>query len=209
MIEIIPAILEKTRAGFLNKIKIAVKIAKWIQIDIMDGKFVPTKSYFDLKVFKKYPRNNFEAHLMVDYPTKYLKKLANFGVKRVIFHVECREPIANVIEMVKKQKMSAGLAFNPRTLVKKIKPFLNKIDVLLFLGVTPGRQGQKFQPSVLKKVKEVKKLKPRCKLALDGGVNDKNAKRLVRAGIDILCIGSYLLISADIKKTFAKLKSIN
>lgn len=206
MVKIIPAILEKNPAGFLNKIKLTSPIFKWIQLDIMDGKFVPWKNFADPKIIKKYSRNNFEIHLMVARPSRQIEKWSKAGAKRIIFHVECLEDSDKVIAKIKKYKLQVGLAFNPKTSITKTKPFLNKIDLLLFLGVTPGKQGQKFQPSIIKKIKTIKKLRPKCKLAVDGGVNDKNAKNLIKAGINILNVGSYLFNSKDIKVALKKLK---
>lgn len=205
MAQVIPAILEKNTAAFLNKIKKAASFSRWIQLDIMDGKLVPVKNSLRADIIKKFPKNNFEIHLMVGQPSHQIEKWAKAGAKRIIFHIECAENAKEVIAKIKRRKLQIGLALNPKTPISKVKPFLDKIDLLLFLGVTPGKQGQKFQPSILKKIRQIKKLRPKCRLATDGGINDKNAKQLIRTGIEILYVGSYLFKSPGVKQAMRNL----
>lgn len=191
MIEIIPSILSKTKKDFLKRLKI-VKDSKKIQVDIMDGRFVKNKS-IPIKLIPC--MKNAEAHLMVYEPSKYIDVLAKKGFKKIIFHYEVLkdyEEIINLIKKIKGKKMIPAIAINPETKVSKIKPILKKIKNITILTVNPGFYGSRFLPSQLKKIKEIKKINKKIKIEVDGGIDDKTAKRAVKAGADVLIIGSFI-----------------
>ena len=158
----------------------------------MDGKFVKNKSV-SVKLIPKL--KNAEAHLMVEDPLKYIDDLAKKGFKKVIFHYEAlkdESTIFKTIGIIKKEKMVPAIAINPETSVAKIKPFLNKIKSVTVLTVNPGFYGSRFLPSQLKKIKEIKKIDKKIKVEVDGGIDDKTAKKAVKAGADVLISGSFL-----------------
>ncbi|MGB9598736.1 MAG: ribulose-phosphate 3-epimerase, partial [Minisyncoccales bacterium] len=170
MAKIIPAILTASLNDLENKLRIIQNLTDWVQIDIMDGKFVKNVSISlaDLKKIK-IPLN-LEVHLMVLNPEKYFRDCQNLKAKRVIFHYEATKNPKRVFEIMKKYDFSPGLAINPSTSVEKIKKFLEKLDLVLLLAVNPGFQGQKFNPIVLTKIKELKKLSKKIKIGVDGGI---------------------------------------
>ncbi|MEA3272572.1 MAG: ribulose-phosphate 3-epimerase, partial [Patescibacteria group bacterium] len=94
---------------------------------------------------------------------------------------------------------------NPKTSIEFLKPFLKSLDMVLVMGVNPGFSGQKFQKSILKKIKQIKKLNSKVLVGVDGGVNLQNTKEITKAGADILSAASVIFKSNDIKKTIEKL----
>ena len=184
------------------------KSAKNIQIDFMDGNFVNAKSVplKDIPNLKKYDKN-FEAHLMCLHPEKYLKKLKNKGFKKIIFHIEATKNPEKTIKEIKKLKFISFIAINPETKIEKILPFLSKVSGILFLGVYPGKEHQKFILQVYKKIKKLKKINKKITIQVDGGINEKVAKKLAKLKVNIINSGSFISDSKNPKQMLKKLNA--
>ncbi len=211
-IQIVPTLLTHSLAEFKSKLKKLEPYFALIQIDCADGKFVKNKTFYDINKIKKIrTKVNYELHLMVKEPLKEIKKWENFKkVKKIIFHYEALksdQQVLELIEYLKKIKIKAGLAVNPETKVEKVKKFIPKLDLILFLGVKPGWGGQKFQPRILNKIRKVRKLYPKLDIEVDGGVNLKNAKQIIKAGANILAAGSLFIKSEYIRQTITQIKN--
>ncbi|MCG2694228.1 ribulose-phosphate 3-epimerase [Candidatus Parcubacteria bacterium] len=206
---VIPAILAKTKKEFEYKAKSVMSYCDLIQIDVMDGIFVPNKTWADIDVIKHmHLPVEFEVHLMVREPEVVIEDWAKAGAKRIIFHIEATRNPKECIKIIKRFKRQAGIAINPKTSVARIKDFLKKIDYVLIMGVDPGFSGQKFQPSILNKIKRLKKLAPNIKIGVDGGINKKNAKDIKKAGADFLCVASSIFKSKNLAKAVDVLNNI-
>lgn len=204
---VIPAILAKTKREFVNKIKIVMRHTDIVQIDVMDGVFVPNTTWADADVISrlKFPIN-FEVHLMVKEPEAVIGEWIDAGAKRIIFHIEATKKSEECIKLIKMYKREVGIAINPKTALRRIKKYLPKLDYVLVMGVDPGFSGQKFQPSALKKIKKLKKLAPNVKVGVDGGVNLKNAGTIKKAGADFLCAASVIFKSKNITRSIEMLE---
>lgn len=208
MRKIIPSVLTKDLEDLEKKIRILEPLADVIQIDIMDGEFVPNTSVKVEEVQKVSPKSSMEVHLMVKHPMDYIEPFARIGAFRIIFHIESDDAAADVIKEIKRFKMEVGISINPPTPVDMIKPFLKDLTVALVMGVNPGLQGQKFIPEVLSKVRAIKKLRPEILVEVDGGVNSDTAPDLVDAGVDIFNVGSYLFKQLPVKDNWEKMQEI-
>jgi len=201
--EVIPSLIAKNQKELnerFSKIKSQFRI---FQLDVMDGKFVKNKSLmFNFKLPKG--KFKYEAHLMVKNPKVWIIK--NWKkADTIIFHIESTNDSKYLIKLIKSKKRKVGIAINPKTNVKKIIPFLNSIDMVLIMTVIPGKYGSKFLPNVLKKVKEIRKLKPKLNIEVDGGINNKTIARAKKAGANRFILGSYLQKSKNVKKAKGKL----
>jgi ribulose-phosphate 3-epimerase len=177
-----------------------------VQVDIMDGKFAKNVSV-SLKELRKIKiKYNLEIHLMVLNPERYFQDCKALGAKRVIWHMEAAKNPFKVLKEMEKYNFQKGIALNPETSVDKIKQFLSQVNTVLLLGVTPGFQGQTFQPAVLEKIKKLRQFSKKIKIGVDGGVNISNIGKIVKTGADILVVGSYLFEAKDIRKNFQLLK---
>ena len=107
------------------------------------------------------------------------------------FHVEVIND-DSLINIVKDNKIKVGLAINPETDVKKLFPYLDKIDLVLIMSVNPGYGGQSFIKDVLEKVRIIKDINPNLIVNIDGGVNDMTAPLCIDAGCDMVVSGSYI-----------------
>ncbi len=198
MAQIIPAILATTEEEYkdkLQKIESCPELAEgWVQIDLMDNKFVQNRSIGPDIIAKYLTELKLEAHLMVEYPESWIDELIKIPVARIIFPVEDISGINERIIHIKNHEIEVGLSLNPETSVKAILPFLDKVDVALILGVHPGFQAQEFIPKTIEKIKEILRLRSgrNFKITVDGGIRSENAKLIVDAGADLLVVGSYL-----------------
>jgi ribulose-phosphate 3-epimerase len=207
--KVVPAILAKSYSNFEKQLKLFEPYFDLVQLDFMDGKFVANKTF---KCFQRIGKIRtsvgFELHLMVKKPLIAIRKWSkNPKVKRIVFHYEAVKPseIENLIDQIKQKGIKAGIALNPKTPVSVIKPFLSKLDYALLMSVQPGFGGQKFNPVVYRKIRALRKLDKKIPIGVDGGINDKNAHRLIRAGANNLNVAGYLLHSSDIKLSLKKL----
>lgn len=206
MKKIIPVIITNDIKDLRGKLKKLDNLTEWVQIDIMDGRFVNNTSV-ELKDLSQISTDfNFEAHLMVLEPETYLQGAQESNIKRVIFHVEAVDDVGGVIEKIKTYGFETGIALNPETELEKVLPYKDMVDLILFLGVKPGFGGQEFNTRVLNKIKILKKLYPKLKIEVDGGVNLDNIKDIAQAGADCLVVGSDLFNAPDIKKRYQQLQ---
>lgn len=208
MIQIIPAILDKTPEEFsdhVDQLKNSLGFQEgWVHIDFADGKFVENKT-LDPESIKKYPLNlKKEAHLMVARPLAWITKLKDAGFDRVIFHFESEDSVSEVIKTIKNADMEVGIALNPDTKIDELESIKNRVDQVLVMGIVPGFQGQPFIPATIDKIKDLKSKNWPIKISTDGAVRDDNAKDLVEAGVDQLVSGSFLL-KGDIDEQVEKL----
>lgn len=209
MVQILPTLLATSEQQYREQLEKVEKSGAfkngWVQIDLMDNKFVPNKS-IGLEIVAKYPiSSKKEAQLMVIDPGEWIDQLINLNFLRIIFPIEVGNTKA-LIEAVKDKNTQVGLSLNPETAVSQVIPFLDKIDLVLMMGVHPGFQGQHFIPEVLDKIKDLVRLKVKKHFLIgaDGGIKADNVKSLVEAGVDNLAIGSYLL-NGDIGENLERL----
>ena len=208
MRKVVPSVLTKDYQELVRKIRILEPMADVIQIDIMDGELVPNVSVGLEEFHKLVTKSQLEIHLMVKNPMAYIDTFASIGAFRAIFHIECDDDALEVIDKIRKSNMEPGVALNPPTSVEKIQPFLNLVDIVLVMGVNPGFQGQSFIPETLSKVQAVKKLKPEIIIEVDGGVNPETGIDLVKAGVDILNVGSYLFKGDSVEDNWKQMQDI-
>lgn len=201
MTQIIPAILATTEEEYKEKLNLISQNQSlkdsWVQIDLMDNKFVQNQS-IGLDILKKYPFSNpKEGQLMVDNPSDWIDQLAKMGFKTIIFPLEINGDIGQIIKTIKDSNINAGVSINPETETRKLHPFLDMIDMALVMSVHPGFEGQKFIPQSVHKVKELAHLRAekglKYQIEVDGGINEAMVRQLVEAGADRLVIGSHLL----------------
>lgn len=191
--QIIPAILAQTKEEFVGKVTEIFSDVDMVQIDVMDGKFVSNSTWGTPdEILELHLPVLFEAHLMVENPENVVDEWVRIGAHRVIFHIEATKNPGLVIEKIRGMGREIGIAINPETPIAALSEWLNLIDYVLVMGVTPGASGQKFQPKALQKIKELKKIRPGLKVGVDGGVNFETAKDIAAAGVDVLNAASAI-----------------
>lgn len=192
-----------------------MKDIDFIHADIMDGKFVESKT-FDHKMIAKLREVTsipFDVHLMTLSPQRKIKKYVKAGADIVTVHYEAfkkEKQLIKTLQRIRKLGAFAGLSFRPDTSVEKILPYLSYVDVLLVMSVMPGKSGQTFMPETLQKIEQINAylLAEDLSLAVevDGGVNDKNISALKALDVNMVVLGNYLYSSKNIDEAIEKIK---
>jgi ribulose-phosphate 3-epimerase len=186
----------------------------WVQIDIADGRFTDYKTWNNSKELEqlirgneKFTRLKIEMHLMVEEPEKVVADWLNIGAKRIIVHLEALKYNLkflhsfdfkqSIFSNSAIEEQSIGLAINPDTPVDNLMPFLEGVNFVQILAVSPGRSGQRFDARVLEKILYLRKNYPNVIIEVDGGISEKTALMCQNAGADILVVGSYIWNNKD------------
>jgi ribulose-phosphate 3-epimerase len=202
---IIPAIIAATQGEFEDSINRVKDHVSFIQLDFMDGVFVENTSIdFDFAL----PETEclFEAHLMVDNPSKWVKAYAE-RVDTVLAPIEVTSNPEAVIDYVKGLGGRVGFVLNPETPLSAVTEYLDRVDQILIMTVHPGAYGAKFLPEALEKVRELRELKPELDIEVDGGITPETIGQAVRAGANMFVSGSYIVKSDDPAAAIGNLRS--
>jgi ribulose-phosphate 3-epimerase len=168
--------------------------ADLLHVDVMDAHFVPNLTIGPpvVAAIKKVATRPLDCHLMMTDPQRYVAEFAKAGAGYITIHVESNAPIGETLEQIRKLGVRPGLVVNPDTSVEAVKPWLDKIDMLLVMSVWPGFGGQKFIAKVLDTVRAARKLAPKLDIEIDGGINGDTIKQAVDAGANVIVAGSYV-----------------
>jgi ribulose-phosphate 3-epimerase len=167
-----------------------------LQIDVMDGQFVPNITFGPLVVeaVRRVCGLPLEVHLMVMDPERYLADFAAAGGDILIVHQEVSPHLHRTIERIKGLGKKAGVAINPATPLSVLQEILPDVDQVLCMTVDPGFGGQSFIPGTLPKIERLRALINQwnavCDLEVDGGIHSETAGAVVRAGANVLVAGS-------------------
>lgn len=214
-IKIAPSILSANLNRLNDEMKEVEDYSDLFQVDVMDNKFVPNITPQAELLKKMDTKVPLDIHLMVNEPSEeYIMSFINANKKlkinNITVHYEACSNLEKTLGFIKKNKIKAAVAINPKTPLSAIKNVLDKADMVLIMTVVPGFSGQKFMDDVLGKVSELRKMKPEMDIEVDGGVNDKTARLAVKAGANVLTVSSFIFKSEDkagaIKKILASIK---
>lgn len=206
MVKISPSLLSANFACLDKEIKdIEQTKATWLHYDVMDGHFVPNISFGSsiLNDINKITSLFLDVHLMISDPLYYVDSFIQSGADLITFHYEAvsATKIDRLIDTIKQKNVQVGISIKPNTPVDVLKPFLNKIDLVLVMSVEPGFGGQSFQDQAIDKIKQLAMLKKEHNfnylIEVDGGINEVTGKLCKEAGCDVLVAGSYIFNHQD------------
>jgi ribulose-phosphate 3-epimerase len=185
-----------------------------VHFDVMDNHYVPNLTIGPM--ICEALRNHkitapIDVHLMVSPVDQLIKDFAKAGASYISFHPEATGHVDRSLQLIREQGCKSGLAFNPGTPIDCLEYLMDKVDVILLMSVNPGFGGQKFIPSTLKKLQQVRKLindsDYSIRLEVDGGVGISNIREIADAGADMFVAGSAIFNSDDYAKTIAEMRS--
>lgn len=210
-----PSLLSADFTNLEKEIKILnEEKVDFLHLDIMDGNYVPNISYGPgiVKSLRDLTEIPFDTHLMIERPENFIEKFVEAGSDIITIHPSTTKHLDRTLSLIKSYGKKVGLALNPGDSLDVLDYNLEKLDLVLIMSVNPGFGGQKFIPSALKKIKEVKKLIQDRDLStlieVDGGVKLNNAKDILDAGADILVSGSGIFEKGKTRENIKAFKEI-
>ena len=200
--KIIPALLTDNPQDFKLMLAQAETFTDFVQIDFMDGSFVPSKSIGPEDLAEIKMGIGWEAHLMVKDPIHSLSSLNRAGLKRAIFHWEADPRPESIVSAIRDLGLAVGLAINPETSLSQFERIVPQIDSVLFLSVHPGFYGSPFIGEVLEKIREFRSHFPSTLIGIDGGISLDNIQRVKSSGVDYACVGSRIFRHDNPRKRY-------
>jgi ribulose-phosphate 3-epimerase len=206
-----PSILSADFAQLADEVDRVTDQADLLHVDVMDGHFVPNLTIGPpvVKSLRKRTDLFLDCHLMVGNPGDLLADFADAGADGCTVHIELGDP-RPLFASMRSLGLRVGLTHNPETPVTAVLPYLEEIDLLLFMSVHPGFGGQAFIPGVLDKLTEARRIVDEqrlpVELEIDGGINVDTAHQAAAAGADILVAGSAVFHADDPAVAARKIK---
>lgn len=188
--EVVPAILVKSREELLEHIARVRGSVSVVHIDMMDNEFVPNKT-IGVESLSELPHEmSYEFHWMVKNPERWIEKID--GKHLHLVHVETlnKESWRALKKICAKSGCKLGLVLNPETGIEKLEPYMKDVSRVLVMAVHPGFYGQKYMPDVEEKIRALRAKFPRLEIEVDGGVNTETAGRAGGAGANVLAAAS-------------------
>jgi ribulose-phosphate 3-epimerase len=206
-VSICPTVTTDDPEVFKLQIEQTLSYAHRLHIDLSDGIFTNNKLMEIENVW--WPGGvRADLHIMYKQPFEHTAALIALQPQLIIVHAEAEGDFLAFAETLHRHGIEAGVAILPETGVDKIAPALGVIDHVLIFSGKLGHFGGHADLKLLDKATQLRKLKPAIEIGWDGGVSDKNAKKLAEGGVDVLNAGGYLHGTQDAAKSYAKLKTL-
>ncbi|MCF6095836.1 ribulose-phosphate 3-epimerase [Thermovorax subterraneus] len=215
MIKVAPSILSADFSRLYDEVKKVEEAgADMLHIDVMDGHFVPNITIGPpvISCLRKKSSLPFDVHLMITNPERYVEDFIKSGADILTVHVESTIHIHRLIQTIKEKGALPAVALNPSTPLSALDYILEDVYMVLIMTVNPGFGGQTFIKGMLNKINKLKdKIVSKnldVLIQVDGGINEKNAREIVKAGADIIVAGSAIYNSQDPASVIRQLKNL-
>ncbi len=230
MVEIIPAILEKTFYDIDEKLSSIRGFADEVQIDVTDGSFVPSKTWpftsapderFESIVAQEegmpfWEDFEFEFDMMVKNPAQKIADFVTLGGSRFVIHLDSADDaeISRILDEygnddIKEFGIEIGLGISATTDLSRAEKFIPKASCVQCMGIKKiGFQGQRFDEDVIDRVKILRKKFPELIISVDGGVNEENISKIALAGANRLIVGSAIWNSDTPTDAISRLRNL-
>jgi ribulose-phosphate 3-epimerase len=214
-IGIVPSVLSADFTRLGDQVREAEEAgAQRIQVDVMDGHFVPniTMGPMIVNAVRQCTTLPVEAHLMISNPEQYIEEFAKAGADVIIVHQEASPHLHRIIQQIKATGKMAGIALTPSTPVIMLENILSMLDLVLIMTVNPGFGGQDFIPEMLPKIKRLREMidqqELHCDIEVDGGIHETTVPLVVQAGANLLVAGSAVFNEREsVAEAIARLRN--
>jgi ribulose-phosphate 3-epimerase len=203
-IKLAPSVLAADYARLGEQVReVAAAGADYIHVDVMDGRFVPNISIGPLVVeaLRRVTDLPLDVHLMIEEPERHIEAFAQAGASILTVHPEASPHVHRLVQMIKGLDVRSGVVLNPASPLCLIEEVLAEVDLVLLMTVNPGWGGQAFLPSVLPKMRRLRRMLDEqglaAELEVDGGITAETAPLAVEAGARVLVAGSAVFQQAD------------
>lgn len=210
MIKIIPAIIAKSYEELEKMVRQVEPYVDRVQLDIMDGDFVPDKTISGYEeLIKLETKLKFDVHLMVSKPEDQMYYWYKTGADNFLIQAETDHGHQDLIRQIHSNNRKAGLVLNPETPIEKIIELIDDIDSVQFMTVHPGAYGGEFVESVVDKIREFHNRYPNIPLAVDGAIHAGNIQKVIAAGASIIVLGSHIFSeNRDVGEAIEEMKAL-
>lgn len=214
-VQLVPSILSADFLRLGDQVRAAEAAgARRVQIDIMDGHFVPnlTMGPAIVEAVRSCTNMTIEAHLMIDNPQDYIDTFAKAGADVIIVHYEVSAHVHRLLKAIKDAGKQTGVAITPSTPVFMLQDILPFCDLVLIMTINPGFGGQDFIPETLPKISEARRMLNERGLnshvEVDGGIHETTIPQAVKAGANLLVAGSAVYNNKEtVAQTMQKLNA--
>lgn len=214
MIGLVPSILSADFTRLGEQVRdVDAAGAQRIQIDIMDGHFVPniTMGPMVVEAVRRCTKLPLEAHLMITNPEQYIEQFAKAGADVIIVHQEVSPHLHRIVQQIKTAGKKAAIALTPSTPILLLEDILSLLDMVLIMTVNPGFGGQDFIPETLPKIARLRQLITErglsCDIEVDGGIHEGTIPQVVQAGANLLVAGSAVYNEHEsVEQTMTRLR---
>lgn len=199
-LQLTASVLSADLAHLQDEVQSVAPFADALQIDVMDGHFVPNLSFGAPVVKCLKTTLLLDVHLMVSNPHDRIAEFLSIPVQHITFHAEAVPDTADrraLIQAIRQGGATAGIALNPKTPIDEIDDVVDEVDLVLLMSVEPGFGGQSFIPSTVEKIRSLRSAHPDLTIQVDGGVTVDTAPGCIEAGADNLVVGSALFRAPD------------
>jgi len=188
--------------------------ADWVHFDVMDNHYVPNLTIGPMvcSALREYGiKAPIDVHLMVQPVDRLIDDFVEAGATYITFHPEASQHIDRSLQIIKSGGCKSGLVLNPASPINLIEDCLESLDMILLMSVNPGFGGQKFIPSVLNKLRKLRKIiddnNLDIRLEIDGGVKLENISEISEAGADTFVAGSAIFSQNNYEKVISEMRS--
>jgi ribulose-phosphate 3-epimerase len=181
-----------------------------LHLDVMDGHFVPNLTFgpFVVDAVKRCASKPLDTHLMISDPWTYADPFLDAGSDWLTFHVEVEAngDVRALLEHIRGRGAKAGLSLQPDTPVERLRPYLDRLDLVLVMSVFAGFGGQRFLPDVLAKVTQLRDMGFEGEVSMDGGIGPETIEASAAAGTNVFVAGTAVFSVADRRERVAALR---
>ena len=179
--------------------------AYYYHVDVIDWHYARNMCLSPqfIEQLRKITETPLDVHLMVqDLGMEIVEAVCDAGADIISLPLEeMGRNVFKYISYIKGRGKKFGVVLGPEAPLSALQYYLKEVDLLTFMGVTPGFAKQSLIEPVLDKIREAHALRERIgytfETQIDGGCHRATMKKVSETGVDIIIMGATCLFSQD------------